>query len=299
VKNGTETDVDCGGSCGPCGDGKTCAQHVDCASGICHQSACAAPACDDLVKNGSESDVDCGGSCPPCDDDKACLAGSDCTSKHCSNTDGLDPDAGVPDAGVLPAGTCVAPTCDDGYLNQDETDLDCGGMTCKACGVGQHCLVDADCASRNCKNQVCDKPLFSVGDVTWTVAKPNGATGTATSGPGNQVKLDYSMMGNAVWSTQTWTFTATAPVDFSFTYDWTYEYFHAWFQPKATATAWANGPNGMTSTPLYNGGAGGGTTASGRATMQVSAGKTFGFTITGSNFDQTSVLRGTLTVIQR
>ena len=35
LKNGTETDVDCGGPCGPCENGKTCSSLADCKSGLC------------------------------------------------------------------------------------------------------------------------------------------------------------------------------------------------------------------------------------------------------------------------
>ena len=35
ARNGDETDVDCGGSCDPCGDGKTCARNADCVSMMC------------------------------------------------------------------------------------------------------------------------------------------------------------------------------------------------------------------------------------------------------------------------
>ena len=87
VKDGDETDVDCGGSCGPCGDGKACATGSDCTSGVCDSdtNTCAAPACDDEVKNGNETDVDCGGSCDPCDDGKACETGTDCASGVCED----------------------------------------------------------------------------------------------------------------------------------------------------------------------------------------------------------------------
>src|SRR5204863_357501 len=68
VKNGTETDVDGGGSCGPakkCGNGKACGVAGDCQSGVCSGGVCPAPSCNDMVKNGTETDVDCGGSCAP------------------------------------------------------------------------------------------------------------------------------------------------------------------------------------------------------------------------------------------
>ena len=78
-KNGDETDVDCGGSCGGCLDGKTCAAGTDCASGTCEGTLCLTPpACDDEQKNGDETDVDCGGSCDPCADGGACLGDGDC-----------------------------------------------------------------------------------------------------------------------------------------------------------------------------------------------------------------------------
>jgi hypothetical protein len=35
VKNGSETDVDCGGSCGPCANEQRCLTFTDCQSGVC------------------------------------------------------------------------------------------------------------------------------------------------------------------------------------------------------------------------------------------------------------------------
>jgi hypothetical protein len=40
VKNGTETDVDCGGTCPRCATGKTCAIRNDCASARCEAGTC-------------------------------------------------------------------------------------------------------------------------------------------------------------------------------------------------------------------------------------------------------------------
>jgi hypothetical protein len=42
VKDGAETDVDCGTFCAPCGTGLTCVVGGDCASGVCSGSKCAA-----------------------------------------------------------------------------------------------------------------------------------------------------------------------------------------------------------------------------------------------------------------
>ncbi|MFO0755193.1 MAG: hypothetical protein U0359_01775 [Byssovorax sp.] len=67
MKNGTETDIDCGGpTCPKCANGKTCSASSDCTSGICQGGSCQAPTCSDGLKNGSETGVDCGGSCPIC-----------------------------------------------------------------------------------------------------------------------------------------------------------------------------------------------------------------------------------------
>ncbi len=40
VRNGTETDLDCGGSCPGCGNGSRCAVNIDCASQLCSDSVC-------------------------------------------------------------------------------------------------------------------------------------------------------------------------------------------------------------------------------------------------------------------
>ncbi|MBX3261358.1 MAG: hypothetical protein KF782_16860 [Labilithrix sp.] len=133
VKNGEEADVDCGGSCEKCEDGKACKARGDCASDVCKDGKCSTPVCDDEAKNGSETDVDCGGpDCPRCADLRACATADDCKS------------------GVCTGGVCQVPTCEDEVKNGDETDEDCGGPTCSACGVGKGCLTGTDCTSLGC-----------------------------------------------------------------------------------------------------------------------------------------------------
>ena len=87
VKNGAETDVDCGGRAAPaCADGKACAVASDCASAICTGGTCRAPSPNDGIKNGDESDVDCGGTkAPKCGTDKPCNGNADCQSDGCSH----------------------------------------------------------------------------------------------------------------------------------------------------------------------------------------------------------------------
>jgi hypothetical protein len=49
----------------------------------------------------------------------------------------------------------VVETCDDGEQNQDETDIDCGGSICDACGDGQACGEANDCLSTVCTGGTC------------------------------------------------------------------------------------------------------------------------------------------------
>jgi hypothetical protein len=138
VQNGNETDIDCGGSCDPCGVEKHCKGSPDCQSMNCQTGTCAPGAsCNDGIKNQGESDIDCGGPCPACADFAHCNTNTDCQSNNCSS------------------GTCAAaPNCFDGVKNGTETDVDCGG-SCSSCGDGLMCKKSADCTDANCSNQLC------------------------------------------------------------------------------------------------------------------------------------------------
>ena len=84
VADSGETDVDCGGACAACGDGKKCVYDADCASGSCSAGLCASH-CSDGVQNDDETDVDCGGStCGACGDGKKCVSDADCANGVCS-----------------------------------------------------------------------------------------------------------------------------------------------------------------------------------------------------------------------
>lgn len=144
VTNQDETDVDCGGSvCSGCDLGRACLENGDCTSAYCDPgtSTCAQnpnASCDDQELNQDETDIDCGGAiCPTCGLGSDCLQHSDCASTYCdpaTDTCAQDPTA----------------SCDDVVQNQDETDVDCGGSICPACGLGLGCLASSDCTSGNC-----------------------------------------------------------------------------------------------------------------------------------------------------
>ena len=60
IKNGPETDVDCGGSClAKCADGKMCGISSDCSSGVCTNNQCAA-ACVPQWRNDGSCTASCG-----------------------------------------------------------------------------------------------------------------------------------------------------------------------------------------------------------------------------------------------
>ncbi len=85
VLDGTETAVDCGGTCEPCAGGLGCVVADDCQTAACDGGACAPATCSDGIVDDFESDVDCGDGCEPCAPGKRCYVDDDCTSGNCAN----------------------------------------------------------------------------------------------------------------------------------------------------------------------------------------------------------------------
>jgi len=146
VKNGTETDVDCGGaSCAPCAAGQICIVAGDCQSSVCTGGICQVATCTDGVKNAAETDIDCGGgTCGLCAVGQTCGVDYDCQS------------------GVCVGGFCQAPACNDGVKNGGETGVDCGGP-CGPCLDGVGCAAGGDCQSGVCAGGVCQVPSCTDG----------------------------------------------------------------------------------------------------------------------------------------
>jgi hypothetical protein len=116
VRNGLETDVDCGGpTCAACSDNLACQVASDCTSGACVSGVCQQPTCSDGMRNGLETDVDCGGpSCPGCPDGRQCGQGTDCAN------------------GVCVGAICQTPICSGpgGFCNPPIGEICCAGLVC-------------------------------------------------------------------------------------------------------------------------------------------------------------------------
>jgi hypothetical protein len=161
LKNGDETDVDCGGSCSGCLDGKACRSDGDCESNYCDQKLCHVNDlyCHDGQWSGDETDVDCGGLlCEPCANGFGCLLDSDCASRICAfgycrmptfSDEDVDQDGLNDDVDNCPFvanrdqadtdGDGVGDACDNclEYENKDQADFD-GDL------VGDVCDRDRD-----------------------------------------------------------------------------------------------------------------------------------------------------------
>ncbi|MBA3394007.1 MAG: hypothetical protein H0T89_15270 [Deltaproteobacteria bacterium] len=96
VRDGAETDVDCGGTCQPCAAAKRCTVPADCQTAACTGGTCAPASCSNGVRDGFESDIDCGSACAACGLGSVCAADWDCTSDAC-------------DHGAASTGRCVTP----------------------------------------------------------------------------------------------------------------------------------------------------------------------------------------------
>jgi hypothetical protein len=135
-KDGSETDVDCGGPvCSPCGTGKACGVGSDCGSGSCVHGKCTPPAsCADGTKDGNETGVDCGGrDCLPCGPGQPCNLDADCAPPDTCGGGTLSGVCGCTPKASACSGVACGPAADG-----------CGGMvtcpdTCSApltCGGG-------------------------------------------------------------------------------------------------------------------------------------------------------------------
>jgi hypothetical protein len=222
TRGANESDVDCGGAsdCPRCENNLRCTKASDCESDYCFGGRCVEPTCADERQNQDETGVDCGGTCAPasaCDDGVACLVNADCASEYCfedvctdhctSNrreADETDVNCGgddcAPCAGDLRCETgpdcesglcnnnvCTVADCDDNFTNQDESDVDCGGVCTpeKFCEAGDDCNLPSDCDTYVCTAGQCAADIDIVAgdmiddleDLNFTITAVSGRTG--------------------------------------------------------------------------------------------------------------------------
>ena len=203
IKNGDETDVDCGGSCAPCSSGSDCLGDTDCLSGICDGGicqddclaaffgpsclpcSCVSGTCDDGYRGSGACTCDVGWTGASCDACASGYYGPSCTACTCVNgtcDDGLsgsgDCSCATGWAGAsceacasgyfgatCAACTCVNGTCDEGLEGTGACTCDSGwaGASCAACDVG---YFGATCAACTCVNGTCDEGLEGTGACT-------------------------------------------------------------------------------------------------------------------------------------
>lgn len=159
VKNQGESDIDCGGPCLKCELGSYCDENNDCEeSADCINGRCVLNHCyNNLFDLDFETGLDCGDECSKkglyCAVDTNCEEDYDCETGYCDKNTSL----------------CKLPTCDDGVKNQDESDIDCGGICInenKTCNIGSFCNIDTDC-----KTGVCSKTDNKCSEYTKTQVK--------------------------------------------------------------------------------------------------------------------------------
>jgi hypothetical protein len=174
VKNGLETDVDCGGSCGPCAPGKQCGGNADCAAGPCNSGVCGctplvcgAPALTGLC--GSNLDDNCGGKVA------ACLCGSG--GETCYQGACCDPQAACQTA------------C--GTISACGQSIDCGTLSCtsaQTCYQSKCCTPAKQCAAGSCGTQSdgCGGRITCAGCTNGRICTAGACTcdGTDTDGDG-------------------------------------------------------------------------------------------------------------------
>lgn len=148
LKNGDETDVDCGGAhCASCAKGKSCAQNTDCATTFCTDGVCCEIACDVTC-------VACNlagfiGECTFIEkysDDPSDGIGESCLAmdgKTCSGIGACLKVFGQPCAG---GNECITTRCGDPDMN--------GTKTCVKPN-GEPCTMPAECYTNICTNGLC------------------------------------------------------------------------------------------------------------------------------------------------
>jgi hypothetical protein len=163
VQNGTETDVDCGGTAAGCAtrcaQGKKCVANGDCASGFCADGVCCNTACAatcqacSAAKKGLGVDGLCGAIVQGKDPDSECAPEATST---CGRT-GACNGSGACET-YAPGTVCVAQSCTNGTVTNAKTcngsmmcaaggTKSCGGFACNGTDCYTTCSDSTQCAA--------------------------------------------------------------------------------------------------------------------------------------------------------
>ncbi len=206
AKNGDETAVDCGGSCGACANGGACTADRDCQSGHCGAeqscvecvSATTCPGTDSECRARTCNGGVCGFSNQPQGTELGQQTAGDCKVNAC---DGNGAAASVNDDSDLPVdqNPCTDDVCTAGVPSNPPratgagcaadggTSLKCSATaTCVGCLAPADCMgTDSECGARTCTAGVCGVRFVdagipvatqSAGDCKRTVCDGTGAT---------------------------------------------------------------------------------------------------------------------------
>jgi hypothetical protein len=119
----------------------------------CPGAAAVCTSCENIAKDGLQTDVDCGGGGGDCATrclvDEGCAKDGDCSTGRCDLMTKLC-------RALTDSESCTAADNTNSPIeNIWETDVNCGGPDCRAlgniCALTEKSLVDADCASSQCR----------------------------------------------------------------------------------------------------------------------------------------------------
>ncbi len=179
LKDGGESDVDCGGGCGACANGKSCKLASDCLSGVCSGGGSCAP-CGGTAGCAFGQYCNNGVCAAKKSKGAACGANGECATNHCvaglccnGPCTGACEQCGGGNCGPRPKGAAGDPICSPFVCNgagadcpaSCVADADCvAGGYCKVAtakcyaskfGNGLGCTAAADCKSNYCVQGIC------------------------------------------------------------------------------------------------------------------------------------------------
>ena len=108
-----------------------------------------------------------------CEEWSACNPLTLTQTRECADTMNCSTKCYMPD--VIRKCT-YSPSCSNGILDEEETDIDCGGI-CAPCALGEECDRDSDCAVGICYEGICTP------STCYNGVKDNGETGIDCGGP--------------------------------------------------------------------------------------------------------------------